>query len=102
MTRKEFVKNLKLFLVAFVCCIPLFVLIGVLWRDNLGSFWTIAIYVVIGAGAYVLALLVNKKRQDKLALKREKSKMKRNYKNFEQTQNNQNKNKQNDKIEKRK
>lgn len=102
MTRKEFVKNLKLFLIAFACCIPLFVLIGVLWRDNLGSFWTITIYVVIGAVAYILAMLINKKRQEKLALKREKSKMQKKYKSFEQAQNNLSKNKQNDKIEKRK
>ncbi len=102
MTKKEFVRNFKLFLISFVCCIPLFVLIGVLWRDNLGSFWTITIYVLIGAGAYVLALLIDKKRQEKLALKREKSRMERKYRSLEQARDVQNKDNKKDKNVKRK
>lgn len=86
MSKKEFVKNMKLFLIAFACCIPLFVVIGIFCRDALGGFWTVTIYVVIGAGAYILALLINKKRQEKLELKREKSRLRKRYSALENAQ----------------
>lgn len=93
MSKKEFIKNMKLFLIAFACCIPLFVVIGIFWRDALGGFWTVTIYVVIGAGAFILALLIDKKRQEKLALKREKSRLRKRFKVVENAQNKEQSNK---------
>lgn len=91
MSKKEFVKNMKLFLIAFACCIPLFVVMGIFCRDALGGFWIVTIYVVIGAGAFVLALHIDKKRQEKLALKREKSRLRKRFAVIENAQNKDNK-----------
>lgn len=85
MNRKEVVKDIKIFFVAFACCIPLFVVIGIFLTPLIGDVWTVVIYVLIGAVAYVLALIISKKRQEKLELKREKSKMTQKYKQIVET-----------------
>lgn len=79
MTKKEAVKYIKLFFIAFACCIPLFVVIGIFLTQYIGNVWSVVIYIVIGAGAFVLAIYLDKKHEEKLALKREKSKLARRY-----------------------
>lgn len=80
MTKKEAVKYIKLFFISFACCIPLFAIIGIFLTQYIGNIWSVVIYIVIGAGAFVLALYLNKKHEEKLALKREKSKLAKRYK----------------------
>ena len=82
MTRKEFLRVFKRFLIAFLCCLPIFILIGIFLTDKIGNVWTIVIYVVIGAGAYVLAEVLCRRHEKKMEEKREKSRLMRRYKNL--------------------
>lgn len=83
MTKKEFIKIFKRFFLAFLCCIPFYILIGVFLREKIGNVWTVVIYVFLGAGAFVLAEIINKKHEEKMELKRAKAKFKRRYKYLE-------------------
>lgn len=83
MTKKEFVKIFKRFFLAFLCCLPIYVLIGIFLREKIGNVWTVVIYVVIGAIAFVLAEIIHKKREEQLELRREKARLKRRYKHLE-------------------
>ena len=83
MTKKEFIKVFKRFFLAFLCCLPIYVLIGIFLREKIGNVWTVVIYVVIGAIAFVLAEIIHKKREENLELRREKAKQKRRYQHLE-------------------
>lgn len=82
MTKKEFLRVFKRFLIAFLCCLPIFILIGIFLTDKIGNVWTIVIYIVIGAGAYVLAEFLCRHHEQKMAERREKTKLMRRYKNL--------------------
>lgn len=79
MTKKEFIRIFKRFIIAFLCCLPIFILIGIFLREKIGNVWTVVIYVIIGIGAYVLAEIICKRHEQKMELKREKSRLKRRY-----------------------
>ena len=83
MTKKEYLKIFKRFFLAFLCCLPIYILIGIFLREKIGNVWTVVIYVVIGAIAFVLAEIIHKNHEEKMELKREKNKLKRRYQNFE-------------------
>ena len=87
MTKKEFIKIFKIFFLAFLCCLPIYILIGIFLREKIGDVWTVVIYVVIGAIAFVLTEIIHKKHEEKIALKREKAKLKRRYKHLENIKN---------------
>lgn len=90
MTKKEAVKYIKIFLLSFACCIPLFAIIGIFLTQYIGNVWSVVIYIFIGAGAFVLGLYLNKKHEEKLELKREKSKLARRYRQLSNDKNNKN------------
>ncbi len=83
MTKKEFIKIFKRFFLSFLCCLPIFILIGVFLRQKIGRVWTVVIYVVIGAIAFVLAEIIHKKHEEKMELRREQAKQKRRYQHLE-------------------
>ena len=87
MTKKEFLKIFKRFFLAFLCCLPIFILIGIFLREKIGNVWTIVIYVVIGAVAFILAEIIHKKHEEELELKREKARQKRRYQHLENVEN---------------
>ena len=83
MTKKEFIKIFKRFFLAFLCCLPIYVLIGIFLREKIGNVWTVVIYVVIGAIAFVLAEIIHKNHEEKMEQKREAVKQKRRYQHLE-------------------
>lgn len=87
MTKKEFLKIFKRFFLAFLCCLPIYILIGIFLREKIGNVWTVVIYVVIGAIAFVLAEIIHKNYEEKMELKREKTRLERRYKHLENIEN---------------
>ena len=83
MTKKEYLKIFKRFFLAFLCCLPIYILIGIFLREKIGNVWTVVIYVVFGAIAFVLAEIIHKKREENLELRREKARQKRRYQHLE-------------------
>lgn len=79
MTIKEYVHVFKRFIITFLLCLPIFILIGVLLQGKIHNGIMIAMFVVIGGIAFAVEELWYSKHKKKQELLREKAKLKRQY-----------------------
>lgn len=80
MTKKEIAKLFKRFFITFLLCLPIFAIIGVFAGDKIGSAWSIVLYVLIGAIAFVLEEIWYKGFKQRQQQKREQARQQRRQK----------------------
>ena len=71
MNKKDIAKIFKRFFITFLICLPIFILIGVFLTDKIGNVWTVVLFILIGAIAFVLEEIWHKAYQKKQEQKRE-------------------------------